>query len=146
MGLENGIVVIPTTSRGKDFLESFYSPELIDDAEWKENPWNVEWDFSYWRKCWNIRSKFLQEFNDKYDEDNQEIIFTLKDIPRLIKVLKYFLNSRNWEADGNSIWEWHQCLPGIADAIHYLYVLWDKGYDDERIEDIDITIYFYDSY
>ena len=146
MGLENGLVVIPKTEKGKDFLESFYPSSLIDEAEWKENPWNKEWDFTYWRKCWNIRSKFLQEFHDKYDEDKQEIVFTLKDIPRIILTLKYFLKAKNWEVDGNSIWEWHEGLPQIAEAIHYLWVLLDHGYERERITDEDIEIYFYDSY
>ena len=146
MGLDNGIIIIPKTERGKDFLESFYSPELMEEAEWKENPWNKEWDFSYWRKCYNIRNKFLQEFSDKYDKEKQEINFNFNDIPHIIKVLKYFLKENNWEKDGCSIWEWHQRIIGIAETIHYFYVLFEDGIYRERITEEDIEIFFYNSY
>lgn len=144
MGLENGIVIIPKTEKGKDFLESFYSLSLIGKAKWKKNPWNKEWDFTYWQRCDNIRHKFLQEFSNKYDEDNQEIIFTFEDISKLLEVLDYFLDSRNWYADGDPLCKWHQCLPDIATTIHYFWVLIEKGICDERITEEDIEIFFYD--
>lgn len=145
MGLENGIVVVPKTDKGRDFLITYYPSTTMAETINHENPWKEECEFVYWRKCFNIRNKFVQEFRNEYDEEKQEIKFSYTDIPRIMRILKYFLEEDNWEENGYSIWAWHERIIGIAEAIHYFYVLLEGIYS-EKICSKDIEIYFYDSY
>ena len=103
------------------------------------------YEFFYARKCYNIRHKF---FECGFAEDGTEKRIYIKDIPTVIdKVLKYFLEEDNWRVDGDSIWEWYNMLPQIADAIKYLKMfLEDLQCEDEEYSEDDFYIFFYDSY
>ena len=90
MRLNNSFKVIAKTEKGKDFLKSFFPPDM-------EDIYSGGWELTYFRKCWNIRNRFIERFN--YDYDKQEIVFILKDIPKIIKTFKYFLNERNWKGN-----------------------------------------------
>lgn len=140
MGLDNGIVIRPKTEKGRSYLERNF-PGNRDGGKY---------DFGYWRKCWNIREKFIDDFN--YDKEEQVIVFEIKDIPAIIETLKYFLNENNWVYDGHtsSIFNWYEEIPSIAIAINDLYRFVDyidEGADNEDdVTDEDFEIYFYDSY
>jgi len=136
MGLDNGIVLKAKTSRGIEYLAENHSFYFYDSGD----------EIGYWRKCWNIRNKVLNAFNDKgYDGDGGYINLTsVEDLVNMAETLKYFLHEENWDED-ESIWEWYIELPPIADAIKKLRCL-IEDIENEDISIDDLNIYFYDSY
>ena len=142
MGLDNGIIIKPRTEKGRRFLENHFH-HLKDDIF-------CGYEFGYWRKCWNIREKFIDDF--KYDKEDCEIKFELDDIPAIIDTLKYFLDEDNWEYDGSTslVFNWYEEIASIAKTIRDLYLFYDyidAGADNEDdVTDEDFDIYFYDSY
>ncbi len=141
MGLDNGIIIKPRTEKGRRFLERYFH-HLLDDIF-------SGYEFGYWRKCWNIREKFIDDF--KYDKENCEIKFELDDIPAIIGTLKYFLNEENWEYNGRTslVFNWYEEIANIANTIHDLYFFYDyidEDDDEDDVTDEDFDIYFYDSY
>ena len=142
MGLDNGITIRARTEKGKDYLEKYF----INNSRYSID----EYEFGYWRKCWNIRQKFIDDFG--YDEEKQLIIFELDDIPAILNTLKYFLNEDNWEYNGNHsvIFNWYEEVASIANAINDLYTFYaniDVGENNENdVTDEDFEIFFYDSY
>ena len=145
MGLDNGIIIRARTEKGKDYLERYFI-KLKNDSSYSID----EYRFGYWRKCWNIRQKFIDDFG--YDKEKQCIIFELDDIPAIINTLKYFLDENNWVYNGNhsAIFNWYEEVASIANAINNLYRFYDSidvGADNEDdVTDEDFKIYFYDSY
>ena len=127
------------TDKGKEFLNENFS--------YLHNDWALnrsEYEFAYFRKCWNIRTKFFEYFPpDK--PNNSHTYLTIGDLITVIeKVLKYFLDEENWDR-GESIWDWHIQVAPIAKAIKDLrFFLIDV--EAEGIKNKDIEIYFYDSY
>jgi len=137
MGLDNGIELKAKTSRGIKYLAENHDFYFYNDDD----------DIGYWRKCWNIRRKILNAFNDKdYDGSGGYINLTsVKDLVNMAETLKYFLHEENWDKDGSSIWDWYIVLPSIAEAIKKLrYLIEDIENEDISID--DLNIYFYDSY
>ena len=142
MGLDNGIIIKGKNEFAKSYLEEHFSYlKEYSDA----------YEFGYWRKCYNIRKRFIDTFN--YDYEKGEIRFTIKDIPKIIEVLKYFLNEDNWIMgnafnNGSCVFGWVEELPSIASAIRDLAFFYNDGYYGDEIEltDEDFEIYFYDSY
>lgn len=135
MGLDNGIILKAKSSRGIDYLSIYHSLYFYDDDH-----------IGYWRKCWNIRGKVLEAFEDKgYDGDGGYINLTsVEDLVNMAETLKYFLNEENWDKD-RSIWDWYIALPSIADAIKKLRCL-IEDIENGDISIDDLKIYFYDSY
>lgn len=139
MGLDNGIVIRGKTEKGTNYLKNNFS-SCYDKY--------IGFEFGYWRKCWNIRRKFIDDFG--YDTERQEIKFELDDIPLIIETLKYFLNEDNWEYGEcySQIFSWIEELPSIANAMQNLWRFYDNlDIDpDNELTDEDFEIYFYDSY
>ena len=144
MGLDNGLMIKPKTIKGEKYLERYF--HTLKDKYSDE----TEYEFGYWRKCWNIRAKFFDDFD--YDEIDGAIYFKIEDIPQIINTLKYFLNEDNWEYDGNisQVFDWITEVASIANTMRDLYLFYeyiDEGADNEDdVSDEDFTIYFYDSY
>lgn len=144
MGLDNGITIKPKTKKGEEYLERYFHT-LKDKYSNK-----TEYEFGYWRRCRNIRAKFIDDFN--YDKEKQKIKFKIEDIPQIIETLKYFLNEDNWEYNGytSQIFIWIEEVASIANAMHDLYLFYehiDEGADNEDdVTDEDFEIYFYNSY
>lgn len=142
MGLDNGIIIKGRTEKGRRFLENHF--HYLQDNIF------AGYEFGYWRKCWNIREKFIDDF--KYDKENCEIKFELDDIPAIIDTLKYFLNEDNWDYNDSTslVFNWYEEIASIANAIRNLYFFYDYidvGADNEDdVTDEDFDIYFYDSY
>ena len=108
MGLDNGVVIKHKSLKGYDFLKDNFKYLCDED-------YTGDFEFGYWRNCWNIRHRFFEVFSDKYDEDTQRINFKIIDIPVIIDgVLKYFLNEDNWDDNRH---EWWEILPSIASSI-----------------------------
>ena len=105
----------------------------------------LTYEILYARKCYNIRRKF---FECGFAEDGTAKRIYIKDLPTIIdKILKYFLVEDNWRVDGDSIWEWYNMLPQIADAIQSLKMFLEYlQCEDEEYTDDDFYIIFYDSY
>ena len=138
MGLDNGIVLKAKTLRGIEYLSENRSLYFYDDDD----------DIGYWRKCWNIRHKILNTFDDKgYDGGGGYIDLTsVEDLVNMAETLKYFLLEENWNKDDySSIWDWYIELPSIAEAIKKLRCL-IEDIENEDISIDDFNIYFYDSY
>ena len=136
MGLDNGIRLKAKTSRGIEYLTENHNFYFYDDDN----------EIGYWRKCWNIRDKVLDAFDDKgYDGNGGYINLTsVEDLINMAETLKYFLREENWDRS-DSIWDWYIVLPSIADAIKKLRnLIEDIEYEDISID--DLNIYFYDSY
>ena len=137
MGLDNGIILKAKTSRGIDYLAKnhdfyFYGKDYDE--------------IGYWRKCWNIRDRILDAFDDKgYDGNGGYINLTsVEDLVNMAETLKYFLHEENWDKD-KSIWDWYIILPSVADAIKKLRNL-IEDIENEDISIDDLNIRFYDSY
>lgn len=133
-------MMIGKTVRGKKFLNEWFKHN-----EYEYDP--DKYEFLYFRKCWNIRERFIEVFRDKYDSEKCQINLTIPDIYTVVeKVLKYFLIEENWYRDNSgSMWEWHQELRTIALGIQDLREFMEYA-DEYLITDDDIEIYFYDSY
>ena len=142
MGLDNGIIIRANTKKGYSYLKRHF-------IYLQETSNNFSYEFGYWRKCWNIREKFITDF--KYDKENYLITFKISDIPAIIDALKCFLNEENWEYNGRTslVFNWYEELPSIANAIRNLYLFYDyidEDDDEDDVTDEDFDIYFYDSY
>lgn len=146
MGLDNGLIIRGKTERAKQFLKEHFEDLQLNYS-------SNEYEFHYSRKCWNIRQKFLDEFENKgYDGETGFIHLKKKDLYRVIDILKFFLDENNWEYKGLfSIWEWHEMLPSIAKSISnlktFLYELEIENSDaDKKLKGKNFEIYYYDSY
>jgi hypothetical protein len=140
MGLDNGIVIRGKTKKGEEFLKrNFYN--LRD---------SFEYEFGYWRKCWNIRAAFLDDFrNNGYDGQGGYLYLTIDDLKKVCnKTLKQFLDENNWEYEGSTshIFTWIEELPSIAGAMRNIYIFLEGFYDEKDLNEEDFEIYFYDSY
>jgi hypothetical protein len=139
MGLDNGIIIEPKTKKGMDYLARF-------DYLKEDNGY----EYGYWRKCWNIRQKFIDDFN--YNRKKCKIVFKIKDIPAIINTLEYFLDKEHWEYNGRTslIFNWYEEVASIANAIKNLYLFYDdideSADNEDDVTDKDFHIYFYDSY
>lgn len=136
MGLDNGLIIKPKTDKGAEYLS--------ENFDYLKNKYSsdIEYEFFYARKCWNIRYRFF-EYNLGYDADHRYL--KIADLVSVVNdVLKYFLNEDNWDRS-ESIWDWEVQVPHIAEAIKNLrFLIKDVEYGD--ISDEDLEIYFYDSY
>ena len=147
MGLDNGIIIRAKSDNGLNFLRKNFSDLKAEfDDEGKE------FEFGYWRKCWNIRSKFLEDF--WYNEENYEIRFSIDDIPEIIETLKFFVEEKNWTYGNGSIFEWSDEIKHLLKVIRDLkfFYLGVKELinlntaNDEMLREDDFEIFFYDSY
>ena len=111
-----------------------------------EESWDKEheYDFSicYWRKCWNVRHMIMDSIKCTYDGCESEPL-TIEHIEKIVQGLKAF-NSRNWQDDGGSIWDWDdedwpysKKIKQDIKNLKYLIKLMKK---------YDLEAYFYDSY
>lgn len=142
MGLDSGIIIKHKTKAGEEFLKKNFK-------HLEENYAPGEYEFGYWRKCWNIRERFFDVFRDRIEDHNWvEIEFKLSDIPMIVnKVLKYFLDEDNWEYEGcySQVFTWIEELPSIATAMRDLTIFYEMVIEEE-LSDEDFEISFYDSY
>ena len=147
MGLDNGIIIKAKSENGLNFLRKNFSDlkaEFDDEGR--------EFEFGYWRKCWNIRSKFLEDF--WYNEENYEIRFSIDDIPEIIETLEFFVEEKNWTYGNGSIFEWSDEIKHLLKVIRDLkfFYLGVKELinlntaNDEMLREEDFEIFFYDSY
>ena len=112
------------------------------------NRFNLDWDkehkydFSvcYWRKCYNIRNDI---FNLGPGHAEGEYPLTAQNIDQIIELLKSY-NSKNWQENGGSIWDWddeeYPYSEKIQRDIENLKNL------QTLMEKYDLEVYFYDSY
>lgn len=138
MGLDNGImlklnIIDKRIKVPKCFIhESWYKPG--------------EYEICYWRKCWGVRNKIITEvFNEKTYSDKYEFEVMPDNVLKIIKVLKYYDNEKNWNNDNSTIWWYkenkiHKQIRKQIKCLKKLYSFLRK-YPKE-----DIVCYFYDSY
>ena len=144
MGLDNSLIIRGKTIKGKQYLADNFSHLNLDDCY---EP--GEYGIFYFRKCWNVRNRFLHVFKDHgYDGEGGELTITVPELVDVVEyVLKYFLEEKNWEVDGDSIWEWYRRVPGIAEAIRTIRIFLEEFEDeDNELTEEDFEIEFIDSY
>ena len=136
MGLDNGICV-----RRNEYTNNIKELKRFEDDCDKEHKYNFE--ICYWRKCWNVRSKIIFALMCEYNDNRESGLLTIDDIQNIIDVLKSF-NSKNWQEDGESIWDWDdedypysRKIKQDIKNLKYLIKLMKK---------YDLEVYFYDSY
>lgn len=130
MGLDNGIVVKKSRLADKIFKDEkrFYYFTI-----------SQEYEITYWRKCWNIRTA-VRDITGVFFDNDAQIALSIDDITKLIKYLKN-LNKDSWEDGGYSIWTWEEYKDKIKQDIKNLkYLLrYMKKYPE-------LEVWFYDSY
>ena len=132
MGLDNGICVM----RAKETKKIEHKLGKFSDD------YSYDFDFAYWRKCWNVRELILNVLGGEKDYCTDYVV-SLEDLKIIIKILKSF-NKYNWNLAYNNnytIWSWKTYKSANKKHIRqlkYLYKL-KKKYPW-------IIIYFYDSY
>lgn len=135
MGLDNSIEV-----KRNEYTNTI--PELQQfNVEWDtEHKWDFE--ITYWRKCWSLRSMIFRVVPGVHDNDISDPL-TTKDIENIIKGLQSF-NSENWQEGLGSIWdwddEWWPYSEHIKQDIENLQIL------RQLMDKYDLEVYFYDSY
>jgi hypothetical protein len=139
MGLDNGLIIKPKTERAYNFLKKNF-PHLQQNSYYYE----FYWEFCYYRKCWNIRSRFF-EFNYAQDEDEQKL--AISDLPVVLnKIIKYFLIEDNWD-NNDSIWSYNEIKPSLKRQVHDIQKFLDLlEKETEKFSEDDFEIFFYDSY
>lgn len=138
MGLDNGIMLkLNIIDKG------IKVPKCFIHENWYEPG---EYEVCYWRKCWGVRNKIITEvFNEKTYPDKYEFEVMPDDVLKIIKVLKYYDNEKNWNNDNSTIW-WYKenkIHKQIREQIKCLKKLYSflRKYPKE-----DMVCYFYDSY
>ena len=140
MGLDSGITIKGKTSAGKLFLEQIFESNY--------DKYHDNYDFGYWRKCWNIRERFYDVFKNRItDHNNCNLELSIEDLLTFKNdVLIYFLNPDNWVYNEKSsqIFSWEEELTSISKSICDIYYF--LGDLEENFTDEDFEIEFYDSY
>lgn len=110
MGLDNSIEVkrTPFSTNLKE-LQSYAM--TWDDKK------QFDFEFAYWRKCWNVRAAILNCLDKEVN--NYSMPLSVAEIDRIIEALKGF-NKKNWEDMGSSIWTWQEQKPWLKKAIKNL--------------------------
>lgn len=132
MGLDNGIQVVRNEYSNKiKALEKY--------AESWDKEKKLDFEFCYWRKCWNVRNDILCLVTEPYDGEGREVEVSVDELKDILKLLKSY-NSNTW-VDGSSIWSWEEHKSANARNIKNLKELikLKKKYPE-------LKVIFYDSY
>ena len=133
MGLDNAICVRRTSV-------SNVIPKLAVFSYSWDKEHKCDFEIAYWRKCYNIRNGI---FNLGLGYDEAEYPLTVQNIDQIIKLLKSY-NSKNWQENGGSIWDWDDeefpYSKKIRLDIKNLKLL------RKLMNKYDLEVYFYDSY
>lgn len=138
MGLDNAIM-LKTNILNKNIKV----PKCFNHEKWYEPG---EYEVCYWRKCWGVRDKIITEvFKRKRFSDEYEFTIAPNDVIKIIKILKYYDNKKNWDRDNSTVWWYkedkiHKQIRKQIKCLKKLYLFLRK-YSKE-----DIICYFYDSY
>lgn len=137
MGLDNGIVLLIKKDKKLDFLGT---PTSIGS----DNKYPSKYEVCYWRKCWGIRDAIISVLDPKgLNSNNDEYNIDLEDIPAIIRALQKFLNSKYYEKNANSIWEYDEYIDTLIIDIFVLMKVEDYLKNNSPS---DYKLYFYDSY
>ena len=138
MGLDNAIML-----KVNILNRNIKVPKCFNHEEWYGLG---VYEVCYWRKCWGIRNKIITEvFNEKTSSDKYEFKVAHDDVLKIIKILKYYDNEKNWNDDNSTIWHYkedkiHKQIKYNLKNLKRLYMFLRK-YSNENI-----YCYFYDSY
>lgn len=134
MGLDNGICV-KNTEKSRALHEKL---NKFSDSDYTER--GSDYDFAYWRKCWNVREDILQLVREYDDEFSYTL--AVEDVEKIIGILSNY-NFQNWKCGGflGSIWTWRDHKKINSRHIRQLKYLVRlmKRYPE-------LEVYFYDSY
>lgn len=128
MGLDNGIILYCSD---EDYLKFPYPNERDLGEEYKH--------IAYWRKCWNIRGDIIETFH--FENEGGGGIIRLEDIPKLIEILKPYLNELYWNENNDSIWDYEDMFDKTYEILINLEYLKKYLKDNPNVK-----CEFYDSY
>ena len=136
MGLDNGICVRRTPDTNK-----------IEELKVFNDDWDKElkYDFeiTYWRKCWGLRSDILFLIGKRWSREEQyEFNLTKDDIDIIIKRLESY-DDETWE---DSIWEWTAEEEGWSYSEHIKQDIDNLKILRKLMDKYELEVYFYDSY
>ena len=134
MGLDNGIIIKEADAIKEDLLKCpCFEWDTIEE---KHNYQHI----AYWRKCWGVRDAILNVLHVDLNGGGEYQI-EYDDVPAILRALKPFLKPTKWEEDGDSIWEYDDCIDTMVNT--YIRLTWLADYMDKHR---DLKVYFYDSY
>lgn len=149
MGLDNGIVV-----RTKEQSEVFgwiqktvfgasAEPTLVND----ESGYKYEYDITYWRKCYGIRSFIFSVYRRNHPDDKTDGRYSYNLTTDDIKDIQWFLHhcvmsEQYYDDQTNSIWEYKDLRPILEQQVRSLEVL----IQEIAKQGNNIKVIFYDSY
>ena len=140
MGLDIGIIIKPKTEAARKYLKNEF-PNNRD-----EYSTDIQYEFGYWRKTWNIRRRVIDVFKlPNHDDANITMTFDQLKIFR-DEVLEFFLDKNHWVYKDyySHVFSWEVELVPIAHAIRDITLFFE--YLDDDLTDEDFEISFYDSY
>ena len=134
MGLDNGICV-----KRNEYSNSIKGLKGFTQ-DWDKDK-KYDFEFCYWRKCWNVRNDIFNIVAPEINNDS-ETVLTIEDIAKIIKLLKSY-NKKTWDCDSwnGSIWTWSEYKAMNRIHIKNLYKLIRLMKRCPKLE-----VYFYDSY
>lgn len=138
MGLDNGIML-----KVNILNKNIKVPKCFNHEEWYEPG---EYEVCYWRKCWGVRNKIITKvFKRERFSDEYTFEIVPDDVIKIIKILKYYDNKKNWDRDNSTIWWYkedkiHKQIRRQIKCLRKLYSFLRKYHKK------DVVCYFYDSY
>lgn len=135
MGLDNGIYVKSNKRKftRKDLPKGIIYPF---DKDYDESP-----EICYWRKCWGIRGAILDLAGTRSEDLYYTDFEKPEDVISIIRVIVHFMIRKNWEDEGDSIWDYNEILPQLENQLVNLALIYSF-----MKENPDVYLTFYDSY
>lgn len=149
MGLDNGIVV-KTKEQSQVFdwvqktvFKASDEPTLVYD----EGEYKYEYDITYWRKCYGIRSFILSVYRRNHPDDKIDDRYSYNLTTDDIKDIQWFLHhciisEQYYNDQANSIWEYEDLRPILEQQVRSLEILLQEIAKQGN----NIKVIFYDSY
>lgn len=101
MGLDNAIQV-----RRNEYSNKIKELNKFEEGWDKEHEYDFE--FCYWRKCWNVRSDIMSLTSAPYNGEGGCFDITEDELDEILKLLKSY-NKEVWdESSYGSIWSWEE--------------------------------------
>lgn len=108
--------------------------------------YGYEYDITYWRKCYGIRSFILSVYRKNHLDDKRKDKYSYDLTTDDVKEIQWFLHhcaisEQYYNDQTNSIWEYEDLRPTLEQQVRSLEILLQ-----EMTKGSNIKVIFYDSY